>query len=789
MSHPSSQGGLLKSGRRGYAPAIISVLISALLLPGAGICEEPASSSAAAARTSRTMQKITTGTGSYHLTSSTRTMSISVPQTTGTRVFKLDRTAEDTCFQCAAPYAPRIDIRSDVAIVYGIDDTLSSRIEVWKRHGYRTHVMTGAAWGGYVDYIEGRFDGKPHDDEGQVDGSGKMIMHDPKVPYMVPSESFTEYLTALGKRAVDAGASALHLEEPEFWSHAGYSESFKRLWKQEYGQDWSRPDASAEASWRSAKLKYSLYRRHLDQVFKACKEYAASKEQNLLCYVPTHSLINYTQFGIVSPESSLMDLRNCDGYIAQVWTGTARVPNIYRGVKKERPFEAAFFEYGSMYSMVASSGRKVFFLADPVEDDPKHTWDDYRRNYERVIVASLLYPEVYKFEVMPWPDRIFGGRYKAGTYDVNPDKLISIPPEYCTEILTVVNALNDMQQTRLRWECGSRDVGVALSDTMMFQRGGISKTDPALAFFGLALPLIKNGVVPRCVVLERLLEQGALEDINYILLSYDFMKPLKPEYHDLLSHWVQAGGTLVYIGEDSDPFNMVREWWNTGELQYASPREDLFARMKLPKGTGPGIYKIGDGWMAYSRESPAKLASSADGATSLTDLLSETLEKSDRRLMTTNYVALHRGPYTIGAVLDEASSSEPLQLQGRFVNLFSPQLDIVENPSYEPGEVFFLRKLGQDPPAKLPVVIAGNVRVEAIDEVSSDVVRLVAHGPESPAPGILRLHVRSKPIEANVLNKRSELTARWSEPTKSLYLSFRSRPAGTRIELKFKPER
>ena len=54
------------------------------------------------------------------------------------------------------------------------------------------------------------------------------------------------------------------------------------------------------------------------------------------CYVPTHSLINYAHWCIVSPQSSLALLDGCDGYIAQVWTGTARTPNHYQGRRRER---------------------------------------------------------------------------------------------------------------------------------------------------------------------------------------------------------------------------------------------------------------------------------------------------------------------------------------------------------------------------------------------------------------------------------------------------------------------
>ena len=58
-------------------------------------------------------------------------------------------------------------------------------------------------------------------------------------------------------------------------------------------------------------------------------------------------MINYAHWTIVSPESSLIDV-GADGYIAVVWTGTARTPNLYEGRRKERTFETAFLEYGAM---------------------------------------------------------------------------------------------------------------------------------------------------------------------------------------------------------------------------------------------------------------------------------------------------------------------------------------------------------------------------------------------------------------------------------------------------------
>jgi hypothetical protein len=56
--------------------------------------------------------------------------------------------------------------------------------------------------------------------------------------------------------------------------------------------------------------------------------------------------------------------------------------------------------------MTAPTGRKVFFLTDPIEDRV-HDWSDYKRNYQATFTAKLLYPMVADYEVMPWPERIY----------------------------------------------------------------------------------------------------------------------------------------------------------------------------------------------------------------------------------------------------------------------------------------------------------------------------------------------------------------------------------------------
>jgi hypothetical protein len=377
---------------------------------------------------------------------------------------------------------------------------LPKRVESWREHGYRIHVMSGVSWGQYQDYLYGRFDGVNHEDEAQTDRQGNKVSHGGDVYYMCPGTNYGKFLCQGVQRALDAGAEAIHLEEPEFWVRSGYSDGFKREWRNYYGEDWHPPHSSVDAQWRASKLKYFLYRRALQQIFDYVQAYNHQTGRQVRCYVPTHSLLNYAHWRIVSPESSLTQLNGCDGYIAQVWTGTARTPNVYRGQLRERTFETAFLEYGAMQNLVRATGRRVWYLNDPVEDNPNHDWTDYRKNWESTLVASLLQPEVWHYEVAPWPERVFAAKYRARSG--SPDRA-SIPPTYATELQTVMNALNDLSQTQVSWQCGTPGLGVLVSDSLMFERGEPAPSDEHFGnFYGLALPFVRRGMPITPVQLE-----------------------------------------------------------------------------------------------------------------------------------------------------------------------------------------------------------------------------------------------------------------------------------------------
>ncbi len=565
-----------------------------------------------------------------------------------------DREAK-TIFQIADPWNADYDVRSDAALVYGINDAggnFKERVKGYLEKGYQAEFMTGIAWGQYQDYFTGKFDGKTHWDEGQVTRNGDTIWHGHLVPYIVPTKNYLKYIESHIKTAIDAGVTSIYMEEPEFWARAGYSDAFKNEWQKYYGSAWRPQDESAEATYLSSKLKYHLYYEALKAVFDYSKTYGKTIGKDIKCYVPTHSLINYSLWQIVSPEASLASLKNMDGYIAQVWTGTAREPIFFNGIQKERVFENAFLEYGSMVSMTAPTNRKMYFLTDPIEDR-SHSWEDYKVNYEATFTAQLLFPTVNNYEVMPWPKRIYKGKFKVqGTEEKQP-----IPQDYATQMQVMVNSLNSMPLSSNKLN-GSRGIGVLLANSMMFQRFPTHQgyDDPALSnFYGMALPLLKRGIPLETVHIENLQHPTTLKDVKVLVMSYANMKPPSVENHIELSKWVKNGGVLVYCGRDDDPFQNVKEWWNSNGNNFKTPAQHLFKQMSIFEKPSQKRYSYGQGFVYIIRKDPKEFVLAAKGDIDFIKDIENAYQKDAKAgdfLIKNNFI-LNRGPYVIAAVVDE----------------------------------------------------------------------------------------------------------------------------------------
>ncbi len=698
-----------------------------------------------------------------------------------------------TTFQTSREWRPTIDVRADAVMVYGVGGNPSDRskkvpfeerVKSWRDRGYITHFMTGIAWGEYQDYFAGEWDGKLHLDEGQVQQNGDTIWHGRMVPYIVPTENYLKYINEKHvKRVIDAGIDAIFMEEPEFWARAGYSEAFKQEWKKYYGFNWRPQHESPENTYLANKLKYHLYYRALNEVFTYAKAYGKSKGMDVKCYVPTHSLVNYAQWNIVSPEASLASLPCVDGYIAQVWTGTSREPNYFNGLVKERVFETAFLEYGSMESMTAPTGRKMFFLTDPIEDWARD-WADYKKNYQATFAAQLLYPAMANYEIMPWPERIYEGLYRTSH---DSDKKERIPRHYSTQMQVMINSLNSMPLSENQVS-GSQGIAVLMSNSLMFQQFPTHQgyEDPQLSnFFGQALPLLKRGVPVKTVHIENASFPDTWNDVKILIMSYSNMKPMDKAAHGHIAEWVKNGGVLVYCGRDEDAFQSVQEWWNTDGNNFKAPSEHLFLQLGLNAPFKAGEYTYGKGKVCIVRNDPKEFVLKENNDGEFINTIKQLYQaKTDKELEFKNYYALKRGPYEIISVMDENPDHSPYTIKGKLIDLFDPEIPVLNQKQVHPGEQALLYNIGSVENPKTPQVLATAARVSD-EKITEGEYSFIVKSPGNTT-NVMRvlLPEKVKTTEVtNVAGNSIDSKISWDKSSQTCFLSFENSPEGVKIKM------
>jgi hypothetical protein len=720
---------------------------------------------------------------------------------------------EKTTFQTGGAWKPTTDTRSDVAIVYGVSDrremTFEQRVQSWRDKGYIAAFMTGIAWGGYQEYFTGKWDGTPHFDEAQVEQNGDTIWHGHLTPYIVPTSRFLTYFKEkIIKRVIDAGIDAIYLEEPEFWARAGYSAAFKKEWKDYYGFDWRPQHESPENTYLSNKLKYHLYYRALEDALTYAKTYGKSKGMNVRCYVATHSLLNYSLWQIVSPEASLASLSCVDGYIVQSWTGTAREPNYFNGTAKERTFETAFLEYGCMRSMTAPTSRKLFFENDPVED-VRRDWSDYKKNYETTFAAELFYPDIDNYEVMPWPDRIFDGQYYISR---TSNEKAPMPRSYSTQLLVMINSLNKMPVSDNKTS-GTQGISVLMGNSLMFQQlpthdngkafenpyfsnfyessgmfhrypTNYKLIDPLLSnFYGEALPFLKRGVPVNIVHLENVGYEKAFSDTKILLMSYSNMKPPDEKSHAQLAQWVRNGGIVVYSGRDDDPFQAVKEWWNSDGKTYPCPADDLFEKLGIGRAPKEGTYAVGKGSICIIRKDPKEYVLEANGDKPLREKV-EQLYKVEYK----NNFYVRRGPYEIISVLDEGMNAEPYVIKGKLIDLFDPSLPVLAEKKVVPGQQAYLYNVDQVPDPGKPQVLASASRVYE-EKIEKKSYAFVVRSPLNTT-NVLRVLLPAEPKKVTVVDGKgksiADVKTSWDAGSKTSFLSFENDPDGIKVKFEWR---
>lgn len=453
-----------------------------------------------------------------------------------------------TIFQSGQPASPLLDICTDAVFAY---TSAADPIQSWKQRGYTVWTMGGMR--------ESREYGRQHPEEVQTDAAGKPIGIGNDL-YLTPTPNRIEKERGYYEKALQAGSDGVCPEEPEYFARGGYEASFKAMWQQQLQTAWQDPASSISARWRASRFMGQLETNQIAQLLQP----VAANRPAVRRLVATHSPLHYALADIMSPHYAITSLPTVQEVVGQVWTGTARTPIRYVGLRQDWTFSLAYLEYSSLYQLMRGTGKRLWFLADPLEDDPSRTFADYKQHYEQTLVASLLFPEVDSYEVMPWPERVYG----------------HIPPEYATEINSIVAALQEMhnQPAASGNAVSSANIAALISDSMQWQRLALSGSDLD-GLFGMTMPLLQRGVPVQIASLDRAADEGYLRPFKTLLLSYDFQKPPSARSQAALAQWVRDGGCLLFCG-GSDAYNALPEsWWRQAGLD--APQFDLWNQLGI----------------------------------------------------------------------------------------------------------------------------------------------------------------------------------------------------------------
>jgi len=487
-----------------------------------------------------------------------------------------------TSFQTWRAWTPGIALPTDGVMVYSDDP---GAMRSWAERGYEVWSMFGASWlSKDADVV------RHHPEIVQTQAGGVPFEMIAGRAWVVPTVPWREYIKERVGRLIANGTRAILPEEPEYFAGNGYSAAFKAEWKRFYGEPWRPPHASVTNLWKANRLKAHLFTEFFRDVFA----HAKSLDPTVLCIVPAHSNLNYAHWGIVAPHHAFASIPQTDGFVAQVWTGTAKGALPVGGRPASSVFDYAFLEYSYFANLVAGTQQRAWFLADPVEDAPGARWDSLRRWYEDTVTAAMLHPVAAGYEVAPWPDRFLMTDDQYGG-----DGGSRIPEDYATELMVVWAAQRAAaSRSRVRGAAGAA-VGALTADTLMWQRGGVGRD----RFAGHAAPmlsLIRNGVRVEVLPAERFaVPEYAPPGVRMLVASFDAWKPESPQIVAGIARWVESGGTLLFYGGTDDYDAVEGAWWR-GEGR-ESPADELLAMLlngdikksvaAPPKGLGGSFFE------------------------------------------------------------------------------------------------------------------------------------------------------------------------------------------------------
>ena len=461
-----------------------------------------------------------------------------------------------TTFQTSSRYQDSQRINTEAVMAYvSVPSQLDSVIPSWyaAEDFYSINIMMPINRDSH-DYVT---QDKHNFDDIQTDAEGKYITHSTsdKVYYMVPTEGWIEYIWEMIEHILEKyPVDSITFEEPEMWYASGYSEGFKYEWEQYYDEPWQDQNSSPEAMLKTMRLKVYLFDRLLAEI--ADRMHELSPDTKL--YVASHSTASYTSIAITAGLNAYLATGKIDGVIGQTWSNTASVGLLVDGKNKTLEYENAYLGYASYAG--AAGDLDLFAITDTMSDSSAWTEDICFPKYRATLVSALMQPEIHRFEASVWPSRGF----------------VAVSSEYRTLQLACFEALNEMSGKAITTSAGTPGITYLLSDSLSWQSGSWSLSSKD-GYYGVTLPLVSDGIPVRVQSMENVTSADDLKDVSLLLLSWDCQKPLSEAVVDAIADWIKNGGTALYVGGRDVFADSEAEWW----APWGSPLQALLDKLGL----------------------------------------------------------------------------------------------------------------------------------------------------------------------------------------------------------------
>jgi hypothetical protein len=249
---------------------------------------------------------------------------------------------------------------------------------------------------------------------------------------------------------------------------------------------------------------------------------------------------------------------------------------------------------------------------------------------------------------------------------------------------------------------------------------------------------------------------------------------------------VKKGGVLVIADDDKDPYNHAREWWNDDGKKQMIPRQHLFATLGVRDADFGNelarVISVGKGAVIWMRENPVRFALSAEAEARLITAMKRAVSKAQLTWRESNYLALRRGPYLIGAGLNESPDTKTNLLKGRFVNLFDPELKVQRAVALNPGSRVLLLDLDRREKSEQPRLLASACKALLRENASNTVSWTVEGVGDTPA---ILLISSSKPPRSVHLEQETLNTCTFDSTEGLLYVRFSNEARPRKLTLEF----